>query len=287
MELAYVEGSDWLLLLDADMELEIEGDLHALLSPLRNLEIVLLQEIGGETEMPMPHIVRGRHHWKFEGVTHEVLMTGGRPRAGELSAARIRDHADGWSEEDKYERDRRLLEAEHERRPKDPRTLFYLAQTYRDLGRMEDALRCYSDRAVMDSKEAWDEETFYAQFQVGMLQFDRNWPAAVDALLRAWSMRPTRAEPLFYLAYGWRNREAWPAAHLFASRGVNIPEPDDILFVETPLYRWGLRFERSVAAWYVGERDLARADTEALLSDPLLPAHWRTFAEENLRLSDV
>jgi tetratricopeptide (TPR) repeat protein len=285
MELAYEEGVDWLLLLDADMVLEVEGELHELLSQVENLEILLLEEIGGDTEMPMPHLLQGRRHWKFEGVTYEVLTTAGRPRPGRLAAARVHDHADGWSRGHRDERDRRLLEAEHERRPDDPRTLFYLAQTYRDLGYMEDALRCYSERVELDSPEAWDEETFYAQYQIGLLQIDHDWAAAVDALLRAWSMRPTRAEPLFHLAYGWRNREAWPVAYLFASRGVYIPEPDDILYVDTPLYRWGLRFERSVAAWYVGERELARADSEELLADPELPEHWRAFAQDNLRLS--
>jgi hypothetical protein len=135
----------------------------------------------------------------------------------------------------------------------------------------------------MEAK-GWDEETFYAQYQAGLLQAESNWPAAVDGLLRAWSMRPTRAEPLYHLAFGYRNREAWSAAYLFATRGVYIVEPDDILFVESPLYRWGLRFERSVAAWYVGDTDLARSDTEALLADPELPEHWRAYALKNYEL---
>lgn len=182
----------------------------------------------------------------------------------------------------KYERDRALLEAEQKRNPDDPRTAFYLAQTYRGLGDTEAAVRQFAKRAAM---EGWDEETFYAQYQLGVHLLQSDWPAAVDALLRAWSLRPTRVEPLYHLAFGWRNRGAWPAAYLFASRGVHIPVPDDILFVEVPLYRWGMRFERSVAAWHVGERELAIADTEELLADPDLPAHWRHFARGNLNLT--
>ena len=148
-------------------------------------------------------------------------------------------------------------------------------------------MRHYIERAAVDSPDSWDEETFYAQYQVGVLQADSDWPGAVDALLRAWSKRPTRAEPLYYLAFGWRNREAWPAAYLFASRGVHIPVPDDILPVESPVYRWGMRFERSVAAWYIGERELSRAYTEELLADPELPEHWRVYAEGNLRVTSA
>jgi hypothetical protein len=59
------------------------------------------------------------------------------------------------------------------------------------------------------------------------------------------------------------------------------------LFVDKALYRWGLRFERSVAAWYIGEKDLARAYTEELLIDPELPEQWRVYAEENRRVGDA
>jgi tetratricopeptide (TPR) repeat protein len=238
---------------------------------------------GGKESFSMPYVVRGNRHWRFEGVANEFLTSSGRPRQSDLPGVRFHHLVDESARRDKYERDQKLLEAEHERHPDDPRTLFYLAQAYRHMGRPDIAIKHYHRRAQMSS--GWDEETFFAQYQVGLLQLETNWPHAVGALLMAWSMRPTRAEPLYYLAYGWRNREAWSAAYLFASRGVHIPEPDDILFVDSAIYRWGLRFERSVAAWYVGERELSHQDTKELLADPELPDPWRQFAHENLRLT--
>ncbi len=231
----------------------------------------------------MPYVVRGNRHWRFEGVANEFLTSSGRPRQSQLPGVRLHNLADEGTRRDKYERDGALLEAEHQRHPDDPRTLFYLAQAYRHMGRPDIAIVHYNRRAQMST--GWDEETFFAQYQVGLLQLESNFSHASTALLRAWSMRPTRAEPLYYLAFGWRNREAWSAAYLFASRGVHIPEPDDILFVDSALYRWGLRFERSVAAWYVGERDQSRQDTKELLADPELPDLWREYAEGNLRLT--
>ena len=290
MELAFDQHATWLLLLDADMTIETDGDLHDLLSQDVRNHMLLADivggdmEIGGERPFAMPYLVRGNRHWKFEGVTHEFLTSSGRPRQGRISAVRFHNFADGGSRGDKYERDRLLLEAAYQRNPDDARSLFYLAQTYRHLAQYDVALQHYTRRAALQSG-TWDEETFFAQYQVGVLQLESNWPAAVEALLLAWSMRPTRAEPLYHLAFGWRNRQAWSAAYLFASRGIHIPVPDDILFVETSLYRWGLRFERSVAAWYVGERGLAQSDTEVLLADPELPEQWRVYAESNLRLA--
>jgi len=147
------------------------------------------------------------------------------------------------------------------------------------MGDTATAIKLYGQRATMAD---WAEEAFCAQYQVGVLQMDRDWKAAVEALLAAWAMRPTRAEPLYQLAFGWRSREAWPVAYLFAARGATIPVPQDILFVDMPLYKWGLLFERSVAAWYVGEKDQALADTQALLADPELPEPWRAHAQGNV-----
>ena len=64
---------------------------------------------------------------------------------------------------------------------------------------------------------------------------------------------------------------------------MTLPVPEDILFVDLGIYRWGLPFERSVAAWYMGEHELSRRYTEELLSDPDLPDYWRAHAEDNLR----
>ena len=258
MEIAYGQRMDWLLLLDADMVIEVDGDLHDVLAQHWDREILLVEVGDGEPKPPMPHLVRGNRHWRFEGVAQDVLLTPGRPRPARTLAVRIRHLADSGLLRYRLERDRLLLEAEYFRHPLDPRNLFYLAQACRDLGEIDAAVRYYALRAAMNSSETWDEETFYAQYQLGTIQMS-DWPVAADSLLRAWSMRPTRAEPLYRLAFGWRIQGAWPAAYLFASRGVHIPVPDDILFVDIPIYRWGLPFERSVAAWYVGEQELSRA----------------------------
>ena len=80
MEIAYQQRMDWLLLLDADMVIEVDGDLHDLLSQHWDREILLVDVANGEPKPPMPHLVRGNRHWKFEGVAQDVLLTPGRPR---------------------------------------------------------------------------------------------------------------------------------------------------------------------------------------------------------------
>jgi hypothetical protein len=74
----------------------------------------------------------------------------------------------------------------------------------------------------------------------------------------------------------------WQPAYLFADTGMHVDMPDDILFVEPWIYRWGLRFERSVAAWYVGRADQATSDTQAVLATPTVREPWLTHAKQNL-----
>ena len=147
-------------------------------------------------------------------------------------------------------RDRRLLERALAEAPDDPRALFYLAQTYRDLGETALAVGAYRRRVAVGG---WDEETFYAQYQVGALLAAQDWEQGSSALKTAWEMRPTRAEPLLELARGHRNRGEHHLAALYARRGCEIPLPDDLLFVHREAYDWALRFELAIALYWTGD----------------------------------
>ena len=63
----------------------------------------------------------------------------------------------------KYARDRDLLLAEVARDPDDARSVFYLAQSYFDLGDFANAQTWYERRAEMGG---WDEEVFRSMFRV-------------------------------------------------------------------------------------------------------------------------
>jgi hypothetical protein len=131
----------------------------------------------------------------------------------------------------------------------------------------------------------WDEETFYAKFQAALLTSSLDWSKGVSELLDAWEYRPTRTEPLYELATGFRCREQYQQAFLFANRGLELGESDDLLFVVSWIYRWGLRFERSIAAYWIGERDLAMRDGEILagMIDEIREP-WRTHVLRNLEV---
>src|SRR5882757_4582268 len=137
----------------------------------------------------------------------------------------------------KYARDRDLLLAEVERDHEDPRSAFYLAQSYYDLGDFVNAHEWYARRLDMGG---WDEEVYCAMFRAAesMSQLGLPWQEVQEAYLRAWEFRPIRAEPLHAIAYRYRNDQRYHLGHLFAERAAKIPLPADTLFVGADAYAW-------------------------------------------------
>jgi tetratricopeptide (TPR) repeat protein len=273
MQRAYGKA-DYLLLIDADMTVSHENsDFHALTAD----SYLLRHE---ETpEYWIKRLVRGDRRWRFVGATHEFITSNGTERTEKLDGIRIHHHADGGTRHEKFDRDRALLSGELERNPHDTRAVFYLAQTYRDLDRLDEAIELCRRRTSMGG---WDEEVFYSQYQVGVLsERAGDHAGAVAALLEAWGIRPSRAEPLYELAWMLRARRLNEPAHMIAQRGIGIPVPDDTLFVHRWVYEWGLWFEYSIAAYWTGHHRAALDACDRLLAMSLLPPAYREQTKAN------
>ena len=97
-------------------------------------------------------------------MTHEYLDVPGGTK--DLHEVWYKDHACGSNRVDKFERDARLLREGLEKEPDNRRYWFYLAQSYRDAGRQQEAAETYAKRAEMGG---WEEEAWYARLQPGPL----------------------------------------------------------------------------------------------------------------------
>jgi len=273
MELAYGKA-DWLLLLDADMTIRFDNGDHDHFTGLLSGDSYMLRH-AGEPQYWVKRLVRGDKRWRYIGVTHEYIeAVDGEQRPVKLDAVTVHHHYDGGHRPEKFERDLDLLSLEHKRNPDDTRTTFYLANTLRDLGRTEEAVAMYWQRT---KQGGWEEEVFYSTLEAGKLSND------LTTLLRAWGLRPTRAEPLYELAWRLRQRKWWAPAHLLAKAGSELPVPSDTLFVHRWVYEWGCDFELSIAAVWAGDFEAAEQASDRLLDCPTLPAPYREQVIENRR----
>src|SRR5262249_8591788 len=107
------------------------------------------------------------HDWKYVGATHEYIDSETARTRGSLPELTLTHFADGGMRGHKFERDIELLTRTIEKQPDDPRTHFYLAQSYCDSGDLEAALDWYQRRIALDG---WDEERWYAMYKAAQVR---------------------------------------------------------------------------------------------------------------------
>ncbi|RIK40920.1 MAG: hypothetical protein DCC58_13255 [Chloroflexi bacterium] len=202
--------------------------------------------------------------WRSVGATHEYWAAEGAGPGERLEGFRIIHYGDGGTRWEKFERDIRLLEAELREEPENSRAMFYLAQSYFDIGRYAEAREWYLRRVAAGG---WEEEAWFAAYKAGccLLKLEQ-WDLGVGELLAAWQRRPQRAEPLFQIAHEARVRGKHAIGMLAAEKALQIPPPaDDLLFIDGRAHAAGPVEEISICAYYTGQKTLGQEACEALL----------------------
>ncbi len=167
--------------------------------------------------------------------------------------------------------DRDPLSPEDARGPEDALSVFDTAQSYFDQGDFVNARKWYARRAEMGGS---DEHVYFAMLRIAesMSRLGAPWPDVQDALLRAWEFRPTRAEPLYQIAYRYRLDRRYRLGYLFAQGAAEIPFPEqDRLFVRGDDYAWRATDDQAVCASWIGKHAEAFALWRSLLALPDLP----------------
>lgn len=178
----------------------------------------------------------------------------------------------------------KLLKA-YEKNPRDPRTMFYLAQTYKCLNDLQNARIWYERRT---NTPGWDEENFVARYMLAEVYDEQgNWDKAICEYLKAFSIRPNRAEPLVKIALHYYRTNEMALCFLFSNRATQIPYPEnDILFVEKEFYTYTRYDLLGISAWYVGEYDVGKRAVEmALKEHPEYPHLKKNFSIYNAKIA--
>jgi glycosyltransferase involved in cell wall biosynthesis len=246
-DLAFAYQPDYILLMDADMELRVR-DASKFPGELGGLAYEMYQQAGGVV-YTNARLLRAGYPGRYRGVTHEYLDV---PSSGCIppDVADFLDHADGANRPEKFKRDIRLLKGGLKREPNNARYMFYLANSYRDAGKPEDAAKWFKRRIEAGG---WDEEVWNAHVNLAHSYRDCNRENDfVGELWKAYCRRPSRAEPLYDLAKYHREKPDQQAAGwAAASIGVDMPMPADKLFVNSYVYTDGFKDELAILGFYV------------------------------------
>jgi glycosyltransferase involved in cell wall biosynthesis len=217
--------------------------------------------------------------WKYVGVLHEYAHCDKQPLHQEkiegdyyLEARTLGQERNGnVTPVEKYSKDAELLLEALKTDPTNSRYQFYLGQSYFDSQQWDKAIEAYYKRVEMGG---WEEECYYSLFRIALCEISKEsaWPVVQQKLLDAYDYRPCRAEPLHAIARFLRMNGRPRAAYLFAKEAAQIPYPQqDILFIDTNVYKWMALDELAATAFYVHDYRTGYAACEALLKQNRLP----------------
>lgn len=280
-ELAKGKG-DYILFMDADDTLVYEKGFQ--FSSLTQDLYTMWRGIEGRWSYQKTQLVRADLPWKWIGVTHEYLDCDIPYTSGVLEKIKYVSGDGGASSYDpnKFLKNVELLEQALLEDPNNSRNVFYLAESYRDAGERGKALEWYQKRIDM---KGWDEEIFWSKLQIANMMNDIGFAPSIvaEAYMDAHLFRPHRAEPLFYLAQLYIRWNLYSKAdECLKSRDlIAKPLQKDILFNLDWIEDYGIPFEQSVCAFYMGDYQRALELCDELVAMKNLPEAWREQAKKN------
>ena len=271
-------NSCYSLLLDADMELIVSKD-------FKKEDIVLpsyrLTQKNSLMEWDNMRLVNMGYDWTCVGVTHEYWSSPIELPCDNLKTLYINDVGDGGCKDDKFKRDLNLLLNGLMEEPTNYRYMFYLANTYKALGKFHDAIRWYRKRIEAGG---WEEERWYAMYQEAMCYKELGKSDKFQCkMLEAYNTRPHRVEPIYHLTRWYREKGMNSIAYMFSKIGLSIKNNGDVLFCEVAPHDHGFLQEISICGFYDEMTKMEGSNaTNLLLLNRGVPRDVREEAESNM-----
>jgi threonine synthase len=135
-----------------------------------------------------------------------------------------------------------------EKNPNATRTLFYLANSYRDSLQYDLAIETYLKKIQIGG---WDEETWNSYYTIGNIYYTQDNSKCIDYYLQAYNYRPSRAEPIYQIVKYYREKKNYKLCYLFDKIGSQIKKPTDRLFIENNVYDYKFDYEKTIYYYYL------------------------------------
>jgi len=244
--------SDYVLFLDADMVLQVKNFDKEMLSLGDSFSILQGTE---EFFYHNTRIVKNSGLYSYVGVTHEYINTPPNNKSINFEKGQlfIHDIGDGGAKSDKFERDIALLSNGIAEDPTNVRYHFYLANTYFDSGKNEEAIEFYKKRIALGG---WDQEIWYSYYKIGLVYKRMNKLSdAICAWLQGYNFFQDRIENLYEIVNYYREIGECKSALVFYNLAKSILSKNlkwsDYLFLQNDVYTYKLEYEYSIIANYI------------------------------------
>ena len=252
--------SDYVLLMDADMILEIKNFNK---ENLKNFDSCYILQGNNDFYYQNMRIVKNNGLFSYVGVTHEYISTPSNNKLLHITKDQlfITDYGDGGCKNDKFVRDIKLLTDGIIDEPNNSeRYHFYLANSYHDTGNFEKAIETYEKRIKIGG---WNQEIWYSYYRIGLCYKKMGKIAdAIFTWMNAYDFLPSRTENLYEIINHYRHISKSKLAEFFynmakdsLNKNKNVNR-DSYLFLHNDIYTYKLDYEFTIFAAYVGVNNI-------------------------------
>ncbi|MDE3046921.1 MAG: glycosyltransferase, partial [Verrucomicrobiota bacterium] len=252
LQLARPKG-DYLLLLDADEQIIFASSFE---DPLFDQDIYFAWRGTKHASSITPLLVRSSLPAKWVGYADEYFHAETSFTSDVLIKLRclvVEGGMPGYAIKKAWQKVK-LLEKWLKEHPSDPRFVFALAENYREAGELGKALECYQKRIQLGG---WVEEVFCSMLQSAHMLKALGLSSDIVLLSyqQAHHFRPHRPDGVFYLSEWYNQLGRYEEACACIENHANLPKPKnlDILCYHNWVDEYGLLFQHSICAYYVGK----------------------------------
>jgi tetratricopeptide (TPR) repeat protein len=278
---ACIGMGDYVLLLDADMQLKINNFKKELLQPF---DVLNIYQENNYLIYKNIRIVKNNGLFQYKGVTHEYISCPNKTIIGQLEKTEmfIIDIGDGCCKGDKFERDIRLLLNGIKAEPNNDRYYFYLANSYHDSGKYDEAIEMYKKRIEL---KGWNQEVWYSYYRIGTIykNIGQN-EKAIYYWLLGYDFYSDRIEGLYNIICHYRIEGKQKLAKIYYDIALSVLNKKinhhNFLFTEYNIYNYKLYIEYTIIAYYLGIKNI---NDEVVI----ILNHCKNETETNLLFSNM
>jgi len=212
-------------------------------------------------------IVKNGLKWRYVGVTHEYIVSDNCKISSNLNEVSLCDFGDGGSKANKFERDIELLIQGLKDEPNNPRYMFYLANSYRDIGQYDKAIPYYQAR--IDNGNWIEEVTCSYEYMGECYKRLGDRELAIETWMRGYKYNPLRAECIYFAANTYLENAEYHLAYnlLLLAKDIKYPA-SDILFINKDIYDYLIDYALSICTYYVDRNKDVRSIFTKLIDHP-------------------
>jgi glycosyltransferase involved in cell wall biosynthesis len=268
------DKADYILFIDADGYLSFS---QGFVLPNLVEESYVVPSRDGVGECVLPRFIKSSVARSSEGAVHKCIATDDKAHAKVLDGVEYVDLHDEARGKDSNTglKDLELLQA-------DPtsRNMFYIILNYLQQGKPVETLAACEKRLTMGGME---EEVFTAYLIKGKMESELKKDSKVikESFLKAYSLRPHRLEPLYYLGRMLWDQSSYALGYELMHMALQLPkQEEDLLFVEKWIYDFGFLMQYTLFASMTGHYAEGLKAANQLISQKETPEKDKKAAEE-------